>query len=205
MRLNQSVVVQSWSRLIPCKATGQRCQDLWLFFQTQRVGSRQFQRPMRLSPVMCFDCKELLVRRQCCQGPAWRLRFPLILMAEDNLDRFRPPVGMCCKALISGQRDTRSIEQTLKRIFLARQNCYNSVEVRSVRKLRDRQPRASGFGFCWLCCRCWLPNGGCGADLYSASRQLSILQTRRVDRSISQTPSSVGFVKRPASLEPSHF
>lgn len=205
MQPNLWGVGRSLLYLIPCRATGRRCLDLWRSWPTPRPGSRQSQRPMRLSLAICSSCRGLPERMRCCRGPAWKLRLLLILMAEDNLDHFGPPVGMCCKALISGQRDTRSIEQMSKRTFLARQKCCNSVEVRSVRKLRDRQPRASGSGFCWLCWRCWLPNGGCGADLDSASRQLPILQPRRADRGISQTPSSVGFVKRPASLEPSHF
>ena len=196
-----------WSRLVLTRwrATGPHFLGLWPSWPTPRLGSRKSQKPMRLSPVMCFDCKGFPVRTQCCRGLAWRLRFLLILMGEDNLGPFGPQVGMSCKALVSGQRGTRSIAPMSKRTFLGHQKCCNSVGVQSVRKLPDRQSRAFEFGFCWLCWRCWLPNGGCGADLDSASRQLAVLQPRRVDRSISQTPSTVGFIQRPATLEPPHL
>ena len=54
----------------PMESTGPHSLDLWPSWPTPRPGSQKFQRPMRMSRVMCFDCKEFLVRTQCCQGPA---------------------------------------------------------------------------------------------------------------------------------------
>ena len=38
------------------------------FLANTASGSQKFQRPMRMSRVMCFDCKEFLVRTQCCRA-----------------------------------------------------------------------------------------------------------------------------------------
>ena len=89
--------------LTPWKVTGPHFLGLWPSWQTPRPYSQKFQRPMRLSRVMCFDCKELPVRTQCCPARL-EVEIPFDLMAADNLGHSGPPVGTSCRALVRSQR-----------------------------------------------------------------------------------------------------